>query len=54
MVDYYHKNHLEVFLPNSRLLPGLIGMWSSMKITLNVEIEDTSGLVKILKNHYKH
>ena len=49
-----HKDHLEVCLPNSRLLSGLIGMWSSMKITLNVEIEDTSGLVKILKNHYKH
>ena len=29
-----HKDHLEVCLPNSRLLSGLIGMWSSMKITL--------------------
>ena len=30
-----HKDHLEVFLPNSRLLSSLIciGMWSSMKIT---------------------
>ena len=31
-----HKDHLEVFLPNSRLLSGLIGMWSPMKITLLV------------------
>ena len=29
-----HKDHLEVCLLNSRLLSGLIGMWSSMKITL--------------------
>ena len=27
-----HKDHLEVFLPISRLLSGLYGMWSSMKI----------------------
>ena len=26
--------HLEVCLPNSRLLSGLYGMWSSMKMTL--------------------
>ena len=31
-----HKYHLEVCLPNSRLLSGLIGMWSSMKITLHI------------------
>ena len=30
-----HKDHLEVCLPKSRLLSGLIGMWSSMKITLH-------------------
>ena len=30
-----HKDHLEVCLPNSRLLSGLIGMWSSTKITLS-------------------
>ena len=29
-----HKDHLEVGLPNSRLLSSLIGMWSYMKITL--------------------
>ena len=29
-----HKAHLEVCLPKSRLLSGLIGMWSCMKITL--------------------
>ena len=29
-----NKDHLEVCLPNSRLLSGLIGMWSSMKITI--------------------
>jgi len=28
------KDRLEVCLPNTRLLSGLIGMWSSMKITL--------------------
>ena len=31
-----HKDLLEVCLPNSRLLSGLIGMWSSMKITQEV------------------
>ena len=31
-----HKDHLEVYLPNSRLLSGLIRMWSSVKITLNM------------------
>ena len=29
-----HKDHLEVCFPNSRLLSGLYGMWSSMKMTL--------------------
>ena len=29
-----HKDHLEVYLPISRVLYGLSGMWSSMKITL--------------------
>ena len=29
-----HNDHLEVGLPISRLLSGLSGMWSSMKITL--------------------
>ena len=29
-----HNDHLEVSLPISRLLSGLSGMWSSMKITL--------------------
>ena len=29
-----HKDHLEVCLPNIILLSGLIGIWSSMKITL--------------------
>ena len=29
-----HKDHLKVCLPDSRLLYGLIGMWSSMIITL--------------------
>ena len=28
-----HQDHLEVCLSNSRLLSGLIGMWSSMNIT---------------------
>ena len=28
-----HEDHLEVRLPNSRLLSGLIGMWSFMKVT---------------------
>ena len=31
-----HKYHLEVCLPNSRLLSGLTGMWSSMKIALHI------------------
>ena len=36
MEDHIHdKDILEVCLPNSRLLSGLIGMWSSMKITLS-------------------
>ena len=41
-----HKDHLEleVCLPNSRLLSGLIGMWSCMKITLNF----------ILKSSFPH
>ena len=30
----FHKDHLEVCLPNSRLSSGLIGMWFSMKISL--------------------
>ena len=29
-----HKDHFKVCLPNNRLLTGIIGMWSSMKITL--------------------
>ena len=29
----FHEGHLEVCLFYSRLLPGLFGMWSSMKIT---------------------
>ena len=29
-----NKDHIEVCLPNGRLLSGPIGMWSSMKITL--------------------
>ena len=32
--DHIIKDHLEVGLPNSRLLSDLIGIWSSMKITL--------------------
>ena len=31
-----HKDQLEICLPNSRLLSCLIGMWSSMKITLSL------------------
>ena len=30
----FHKGHSEVCLSYIRLLPGLLGMWSSMKITL--------------------
>ena len=30
----FHKDHLEVCLPNSRLVHGLLGIWASMKITL--------------------
>ena len=33
MEDQSHKDHLEICLP---IIPGLIGMWSSMKITLAV------------------
>ena len=29
-----HKDRLEVFLPYSRLPSGILGMWTSMKITL--------------------
>ena len=31
-----HKDHLEVCFPNSRLLSGLYGMWSSMEISLHI------------------
>ena len=33
-MEDHQKDHLEVCLPNSRLISGLIGMRSSMKITL--------------------
>ena len=32
----FHKVHLEVCLPNNRLLSGLSEMWSSMKITVHL------------------
>ena len=38
-----HKDHFEVCLPNSRLLSGLIRMWSSMKITLDIENEQKTN-----------
>ena len=37
------KDHLEVCLPNSRLLSGRIAMWSSMKITLFILHATTSN-----------
>ena len=33
-----HKDNIEVCLPNSQLLSGLIGMWSPMKITLAAKL----------------
>ena len=42
-------NHLEVCLPISRLLSGLIGMWSSMKITL---IHTKNDLANICLIHF--
>ena len=41
----YNKDHLEVCLPIRRLSSDLYGMWSSMKITLNV-----GGILSILIN----
>ena len=41
-------DHLEVCLPNSRLLSVLIGMWSSIKITLPDKLFCWSGLLLLL------
>ena len=47
------KAHLEVCLPKSRLLSGLIGMWSSMKITLYIKSHMGEWLVSIFFNFYQ-
>ena len=44
-----HKDHIEVCLPNSRLLSGLIGIWSSMKITLLENISDNIFFGNLIK-----
>ena len=36
MKTIFHKGRIEVCLPGSRLLSGLYGMWSSLKIPLDV------------------
>ena len=49
----FQKDHIEVCLPNNRLLSGLIGMWSSMKITLHYTSPATfntfTQVIRILK-----
>ena len=42
-----HKDHLEVCLSNSRLLSGLIRIWSSMKIAL-LFLQNLSMSVSVL------
>ena len=46
-----HKDHLEDSLPKRRLLSGLIGMWSSMKISLVVTVRSntTKPIIVIFK-----
>ena len=43
-----HKDHLEVCLPNSKLLSDFIGMLSSMKINLGYRKNNVNLLVHVL------
>ena len=54
----FHIDYFEVCLPNSSLLSGLIGMWSSMSTLIQLKcrsqfsnIETNSCLLKILRNY---